>query len=107
MVPVRPVRTYRPAVHTESGPDRPPVDIVRRNTRSGGGVAQVEAHITGTVWKIEVGVGDAVEEGDTVVILESMKMEMPVEAEDEGTVTAILVQEGQAVSEGDPLVELS
>jgi acetyl-CoA carboxylase biotin carboxyl carrier protein len=81
--------------------------MVRRNTRSGGGVTQVEAHITGTVWKIEVGVGDAVEEGDTVVILESMKMEMPVEAEDEGTVTAILVQEGQAVSEGDPLVELS
>jgi acetyl-CoA carboxylase biotin carboxyl carrier protein len=80
--------------------------MVRRNTRSGGAVAQVEAHITGTVWKIEVAVGDTVEEGDTVVILESMKMEMPVEAEDEGTVTAVLVEEGQAVSEGDPLVEL-
>ena len=49
-------------------------------------MANVEAHITGTVWKIEVEVGDTVEEGDTVVILESMKMEMPVEAEDEGTV---------------------
>ena len=47
-------------------------------------MANVEAHITGTVWKIEVEVGDTVEEGDTVVILESMKMEMPVEAEDEG-----------------------
>jgi acetyl-CoA carboxylase biotin carboxyl carrier protein len=69
-------------------------------------VAGVEAHITGTVWKIEVGVGDAVAEGDTVAILESMKMEMPVEAEDEGTVKAILVEEGQAVSEGDVLVEL-
>ena len=66
----------------------------------------VEAHITGTVWKIECQVGDSVEEGDTVVILESMKMEMPVEAEDEGTVRAILVEEGQSVSEGDPLVEL-
>jgi acetyl-CoA carboxylase biotin carboxyl carrier protein len=72
----------------------------------GGRVPQVEAHITGTVWKIEVAVGDSVEEGDTVVILESMKMEMPVEAEDEGTVSAILVEEGQAVSEGDTLVEL-
>ena len=51
----------------------------------------VEAHITGTVWKIEVEVGDSVEEGDTVVILESMKMEMPVEAEDAG------------VRQGDPL----
>jgi acetyl-CoA carboxylase biotin carboxyl carrier protein len=69
-------------------------------------VAEIEAHITGTVWKIEVAVGDAVEEGDTVVILESMKMEMPVEAEDEGTVAEILVKEGQAVSEGDPLVVL-
>jgi acetyl-CoA carboxylase biotin carboxyl carrier protein len=69
-------------------------------------VAEIEAHITGTVWKIEVAVGDAIEEGDTVVILESMKMEMPVEAEDEGTVKEILVSEGQSVSEGEPLVVL-
>jgi acetyl-CoA carboxylase biotin carboxyl carrier protein len=69
-------------------------------------VANVEAHITGTVWKIEVKVGDAVEEGDTVVILESMKMEMPVEAEDPGTVAEIRCEEGQAVSEGDTLVVL-
>ncbi|CAA9466252.1 MAG: Biotin carboxyl carrier protein of methylcrotonyl-CoA carboxylase [uncultured Solirubrobacteraceae bacterium] len=69
-------------------------------------MAEVEAHITGTVWKIEVSVGDEVEEGDTVVILESMKMEMPVEAEDEGTVKEILVSEGQAVSEGDILMVL-
>ena len=66
----------------------------------------VEAHITGTVWKIEVAVGDEVAEGDTVVILESMKMEMPVEAEDEGTVKEIRCTEGQAVNEGDVLVVL-
>ena len=69
-------------------------------------MTDVEAHITGTVWKIEVEVGDTVQEGDTVVILESMKMEMPVEAEDEGVVKQILVEEGQSVSEGDPLVVL-
>ena len=69
-------------------------------------MADVEAHITGTVWKIEVAVGDAVAEGDTVAILESMKMEMPVEAEDEGRVAEILCQEGQSVSEGDALVVL-
>jgi acetyl-CoA carboxylase biotin carboxyl carrier protein len=69
-------------------------------------MADVEAHITGTVWKIEVAVGDTVKEGDTVVILESMKMEMPVEAEDEGTVREVLVEEGQPVSEGDSLVVL-
>ena len=67
---------------------------------------EVEAHITGTVWKIEVAVGDDVDEGDTVVILESMKMEMPVEAEDPGIVKEILCEEGQSVSEGDSLVVL-
>jgi acetyl-CoA carboxylase biotin carboxyl carrier protein len=66
----------------------------------------VEAHITGTVWKVEVEVGQQIAEGDTVVILESMKMEMPVEAEDEGTVKEVLVEEGQSVSEGDALVVL-
>ncbi len=66
----------------------------------------VEAHITGTVWKIEVEVGDSVLEGDTVVVLESMKMEMPVEAEDPGVVREIRCQEGQAVAEGDTLVVL-
>lgn len=66
----------------------------------------VEAHITGTVWKIEVQVGDQVDEGDTVVVLESMKMEMPVEAEDPGVVAEIRCEEGQSVSEGDPLVVL-
>jgi acetyl-CoA carboxylase biotin carboxyl carrier protein len=69
-------------------------------------VIEIEAHITGTVWKIEVAVGDAVTEGDAVVILESMKMEMPVEAEDPGTVAEIRCSEGQSVSEGDVLVVL-
>jgi acetyl-CoA carboxylase biotin carboxyl carrier protein len=66
-------------------------------------MADVEAHITGTVWKIEVSPGDSVDEGDTVVILESMKMEMPVDA---GVVKEVLVEEGQSVSEGDALVVL-
>ena len=66
----------------------------------------VDAHITGTVWKVEVSVGDQVDEGDTVVILESMKMEMPVEAEDPGTVSEIRCEEGQSVQEGDVLVVL-
>ena len=69
-------------------------------------MTDIEAHITGTVWKIECSVGDQIEEGDTVAILESMKMEMPVEAEDAGTVTEIVCEEGQAVNEGDTLVRL-
>jgi len=69
-------------------------------------VPDVEAHITGTVWKVECEVGQEVAEGDTLVIIESMKMEMPVEAEDPGTVSEIKCAEGQAVSEGDTLVVL-
>jgi acetyl-CoA carboxylase biotin carboxyl carrier protein len=68
---------------------------------------EIKAHITGTVWKIEVKPGDALSEGTVVVILESMKMEMPVEAEDDGVVAEILVTEGQAVTEGAPLVRLA
>ena len=67
----------------------------------------IKAHITGTVWKIEVKPGDSVSEGTVVVILESMKMEMPVEAEDDGVVEEILIKEGEAVTEGAPLVRLA
>jgi acetyl-CoA carboxylase biotin carboxyl carrier protein len=69
-------------------------------------VSTVDAHITGTVWTIEVGVGDAIEEGDVVAILESMKMEMPVEAEEGGVVAEVLCEAGQAVNEGEPLIRL-
>ena len=68
---------------------------------------QVPAHITGTVWKIEVKEGDSVTEGQVCVILESMKMEMPVEAPEAGKVEKIHCAEGQAVNEGDVLLELS
>ncbi|WNG34721.1 biotin/lipoyl-binding carrier protein [Archangium minus] len=69
-------------------------------------MADVAAHITGTVWKIEVQVGQAVSAGDTLVILESMKMEMPVEAPEGGTVKEIRCKESQPVNEGDVLVVL-
>lgn len=66
----------------------------------------VEAHITGTIFQIETTVGAKVSEGDVLVIIESMKMEMPVEAPVAGTVSEIAVQEGQSVEEGDTLVLL-
>lgn len=65
---------------------------------------EVKAHITGTVWKIEVAPGAQVNEGDTLVILESMKMEMPVEAPCTGVVASIEIKEGQPVDEGKVLV---
>ena len=69
-------------------------------------MADVPAHITGTVWKIETKVGDEVKAGDVLVIIESMKMEMPVEAPEDGKVTEIRCKESQPVSEGDVLVVL-
>lgn len=58
------------------------------------------------VWKVSVAVGDSVSEGDTIVILESMKTEIPVEAPHDGTVTEVLVSEGGSVSEGDVIAVL-
>lgn len=63
-------------------------------------MADVEAQITGSVWKIEKAVGDEVAEGDVIMILESMKMEIPVEAPASGRITEIRVQEGQSIEEG-------
>ena len=60
----------------------------------------ITAHITGTVWKVEKQVGDHIEQGDTIVILESMKMEMPVESEVAGKLLELRCSEGEAVSEG-------
>lgn len=68
---------------------------------------RVDAHITGTVWKIEVKEGEQVSEGQVLVILESMKMEMPVEAPRAGKVEKVHVTETQAVNEGDALVTLA
>ncbi len=64
----------------------------------------VQAHITGTIWKIEKKVGDAVAVGDILVILESMKMEMPLESPTAGSVIEVRCTEGQPVGEGDVLV---
>ncbi|HQX60725.1 MAG: acetyl-CoA carboxylase biotin carboxyl carrier protein subunit [Rhodoferax sp.] len=63
--------------------------------------------VTGTVWKVEVAVGDSVTEDQTLLILESMKMEIPLAAPRAGTVVRLLVQEGEAVTEGQDLVVLA
>ncbi len=67
---------------------------------------EIRAHISGVVWKIECAVGTEVAPGDTVVVLESMKMEMPVEAEEPGRVSEIRCAEGDKVNEGDALIIL-
>ncbi len=66
----------------------------------------VKAHITGVVFQISTKPGDAVAAGDPVIVLESMKMEIPVEAPRAGTVREIKVAEGQTVQEGDTVAIL-
>jgi biotin carboxyl carrier protein len=67
---------------------------------------KVKSELNAIIWKIEVAVGASVRAGDILVILESMKMEIPVAAPRAGMVQTILVNEGQQVAEGQPLVVL-
>ena len=71
------------------------------------GSVNVVAEVTGTVWKIETQVGDTLAEDDVIMIVESMKMEIPVSATDSGTLTEILVAEGEVVNEGQTVAVLS
>ena len=68
---------------------------------------EVRAEMVANVWKVVVAQGDAVEDGDTLVILESMKMEIPVVAEGSGTVSELRVNEGDVVQEGDVIAVIS
>ena len=65
---------------------------------------EVRAEMVANVWKVVVAAGEVVAEGDTLVILESMKMEIPVLADSAGTITEVAVAEGDVVQEGDVLV---
>ncbi|WP_298720957.1 biotin/lipoyl-binding carrier protein [uncultured Ferrovibrio sp.] len=69
-------------------------------------VIDIKAEVTGKVWKIEAEAGAAVNSGDLVMILESMKMEIPVEAPKSGKLSALTVAEGDAVKEGQVVARL-
>lgn len=69
-------------------------------------VFDVKAEIGGVVWKIEKAIGDAVAEDDSIMILESMKMEIPVLAPRGGTLSECLVKEGEAVREGQVIARI-
>jgi biotin carboxyl carrier protein len=70
-------------------------------------VAEVRAEMVANVWQVVAIEGDQVEDGDTLVILESMKMEIPVLAEGGGTLTKLHVAEGDVVQEGDLIATIS
>jgi len=68
-------------------------------------MAQIEigSPVTGTVWKVECAVGDTVKEGDIIMILESMKMEIPVEASADGVIKSLNVEPGNSVEDDQVL----
>jgi acetyl-CoA carboxylase biotin carboxyl carrier protein len=68
---------------------------------------EIRAEMVANVWKVVASVGDSIAEGDTLVILESMKMEIPVLAESDGTLAELAVNEGDVVQEGDLIAILS
>ncbi|MGM0903125.1 MAG: acetyl-CoA carboxylase biotin carboxyl carrier protein subunit [Bacillota bacterium] len=69
-------------------------------------MAKVEAGMAGNVWKVLVKEGDQVEAGQEVVILESMKMEIPVSVEEGGTIAKVYVKEGDFVNDSDTIVDV-
>jgi acetyl-CoA carboxylase biotin carboxyl carrier protein len=70
-------------------------------------VAEIRAEMVANVWKVVAAQGDHVDDGDTLVILESMKMEIPVLAESAGTLITLHVAEGDVVQEGDLIAEIN
>lgn len=67
---------------------------------------KIRSEITGSVWKVEVAVGQSVAEGDTLVIVESMKMEIPISAPAAGVIAEIFVAEGEPVADDQVVIHL-
>ena len=82
-----------------SKPEKPAVNVPAGGTK-------VTAPLPGTITDVKVKVGDTVKDGDTVIVLEAMKMQNNIEAECNGTVTAVLVNKGDTVMEGDALITI-
>jgi acetyl-CoA carboxylase biotin carboxyl carrier protein len=66
-------------------------------------INRIESLVTGTVWKLERQAGDVLAQGETILIIESMKMEIPIDAPADGVLRELLVAEGESVSEGQVL----
>ena len=82
-----------------SQPEKPAANVPTGGTK-------VTAPLPGTITEVKVKVGDTVKDGDTVIVLEAMKMQNNIEAECSGTVTSVLVSKGDTVMEGDALITI-
>lgn len=105
--PINPAKAItRPKVVAPAPAAAAPVAPVARPAAPAGAGSPVKAPLPGTISSINVKVGDKVNVGDTVVVLEAMKMQNNIEAENSGTVTSILVNQGDSVMEGATLITI-
>lgn len=99
-------KPIKPVAHAEQPVAAAPTKPATPTPTVGKGV-KVGAPLPGTITEVKVQVGDVVKDGDTVVVLEAMKMQNNIEAECSGTVTSVLVNKGDTVMEGDPLITIA
>jgi len=92
---------------TPKAPAPTPAAAPKAATAAGSGDVQITASVPGKVFKVETAVGQAVKSGDTIVVLEAMKMEIPVVAPQDGTIASIDVAAGDAVESGDTLASMN
>ncbi len=105
--PVAPVAPTAPAAPAPAAAPAPPAKPAAPAASGAAGSVQITSPMPGTILKIEVTVGQAVKKGDTVCILEAMKMENAIPAPQDGTVASINVAKGASVNAGDLLVSLN
>ena len=95
------------AAAPKAAPKAAPAAAPKAAASSGAGSVKIEAGAAGKVFKIEASVGDSVKAGDAVVIIEAMKMEIPVVAPQDGTIATINVASGASVEAGDTLATMN
>lgn len=103
-MPKRPV--VKPAAPKPVAPAAPVAPKDEKPAAQAGAGTKIKAPLPGTITELKVKVGDTVKSGDTVVVLEAMKMQNNIEAECNGTVTSVLVNPGDTVMEGDALITI-
>lgn len=107
-MPKRPTVTpSKPAASTAHSPEPAKAPAAESGNNATAKGTKVGAPLPGTITEIKVKVGDSVKTGDTVLVLEAMKMQNNIEAETSGTVSSILVKEGDTVMEGDTLITIA
>lgn len=103
-MPKRSASVAKPALKPQSVAASAVASVVRPEAGAG---TKVVAPLPGTITEVKVNVGDTVKAGDTVVVLEAMKMQNNIEAETSGTVNSVIVKQGDTVMEGDALVTIA